>query len=104
MLGLKGIYGNKGSITIELKMLNTSVSITNLHLFAGQSEAERRAYGLERIEQVLPDSDYYFMAGDFNFRNQISRKNYLDLMEPHDFSLRAPKQLWREMKENDEVF
>ena len=50
MLGLKGIYGNKGSITIELKLMNTSVSFTNVHLFAGQSEVSKRTYGLQKIE------------------------------------------------------
>ena len=82
MLGLKGIYGNKGSITIELKLMNTSVSFTNVHLFAGQSEVSKRTHGLQKIEQTLSDSDYIFMAGDFNFRTQISAKDYQDLLDP----------------------
>lgn len=68
MLGLKGNYGNKGSITIELKILNSSVSFTNVHLFAGQHEVEKRTYALGKIEESLPSSDYFFMMGDFNFR------------------------------------
>jgi hypothetical protein len=50
MLGFKGIHGNKGSITLKFKIFNSMVSFTNVHLFSGQKEVDKRSYALKKIE------------------------------------------------------
>lgn len=49
MLGFKGIHGNKGSISLKFKIYNNLVTLTNVHLFSGRKEVDKRAYGLKKI-------------------------------------------------------
>lgn len=103
MLGFKGIHGNKGSITLKFKIFNSMVSFTNVHLFSGQKEVDKRAYGLQKVEQNLPKSDYHFMMGDFNFRTQIKEFEYHKSMQESGYLLNQHKMGFDFLQKKDEV-
>ena len=50
MLGFKGIHGNKGAIFLKFKIYNSTVCLTNVHLFSGRKEVDKRVYGLKKVE------------------------------------------------------
>lgn len=76
--GLGGIWGNKGAISIRLKMYGCAVSIVNAHLAAHDHMLEERIvdynqildnhhYHVKKYREIF-DHDYVFWFGDLNFR------------------------------------
>ena len=103
MLGLNGIHGNKGSISVVLRVFHSTINLTNLHLFSGRREIERRREGLMSIEQNLKDCDFTFLAGDFNSRVQIGLEEYRKLLSLDNFREGSIRIDWVALGMRDEI-
>ena len=105
--GLFGTLGNKGYLTLNLKLFKSiDISFAVAHLEAGQNSNDQRIYTLKQILNTkigdkgddsinndgkkFKNSDFWIILGDLNFRNEtsfekcfemIQRKEYIKLME-----------------------
>lgn len=80
--GMGGQFGNKGGVTIRLRIFESTLCFTCCHLTAGYSKIEQRLDDLENIhsktfqqskvgvqnEALIEESDYVWLFGDLNFR------------------------------------
>ena len=56
--GLNNTLGNKGAVSIHMKILNTSFLFTNAHLAAGQKSVTRRNENFDLINTMTPKKLY----------------------------------------------
>ncbi|MCQ2818226.1 MAG: hypothetical protein MJ252_13245, partial [archaeon] len=82
--GLFGAFGNKGCCIYEFKFKNKNFAFIDVHLAFGEKNTDDRFNQLKKIlsfknkdQLELKSIDYYFISGDFNFRNQISSESAL---------------------------
>ena len=103
--GFSGITGNKGFITVSLKIFDKILCISGGHFEAGQDKNEYRiktikdilykTVNLKKFETCFKDVDYWIILGDLNFRinksfedciKYILKKNYLGLYRYDQFN------------------
>lgn len=109
--GMGGISGNKGSVSLSLRLRGKSLCFISSHFTAGDMN------GLERDSDMretcisllsMPDRmysfDYIFWMGDFNYRIDLPRDIVIDKILEKDFEyLISYDQLSRKMRE-DAIF
>ena len=119
--GLGGRYGNKGALLTRFVLDDTSLCFINCHLAAGQRNVRRRnldvADILQSSSQTLTSNDLAFalgsdgsmamdheiclLAGDLNYRLDLSRDTAMTLIEQNRFTdLFAADQLQLEIRSN----
>lgn len=121
--GLGGHYGNKGALVSRFVAYNTSFCFINCHLAAGQRNVRQRNSDIGVILQssfpvapphtrslaytrggdgtLIGDHEICFIAGDLNYRIDLSREAALSLVREQRFDeLTAADQLLNELRSN----
>ncbi|EEA06523.1 endonuclease/exonuclease/phosphatase family protein [Cryptosporidium muris RN66] len=106
-LGLMGNVGNKGAVCIRMNIKGYgNIAFANVHLSSGEQNKEDRTFQLRNIMNspifinndfgtfedqfkqftgsCLSDHDVVIMAGDFNFRIQLSRSQVMKLIQENN--------------------
>ncbi|GAB6028593.1 Synaptojanin-1 [Chamberlinius hualienensis] len=90
--GIGGLWGNKGGVSVRMKMYGCSICIVNCHLAAHDNELNQRIEDYNSIVdgQVFSDietenilcHDYILWMGDLNFRiNSFSTQEIKELID-----------------------
>lgn len=70
------MLGNKGAVSVSMKIGETRVRFINCHLTAGQAHMRRRSKDIEKVldSEVIEDltEGIQICMGDFNFRMRES--------------------------------
>lgn len=119
--GLGGRYGNKGALLTRFVLDDTSLCFINCHLAAGQRNVRRRnldvadilqsssptltsndlAFALGSDGSMAMDHEICLLAGDLNYRLDLSRETAMTLIEQNRFAdLFAADQLQLEIRSN----
>lgn len=121
--GLGGHYGNKGALVSRFVAYDTSFCFINCHLAAGQRNVRQRNSDVGVILQssfpvapprtrslaytrggdgtLIGDHEICFIAGDLNYRIDLSRETALSLVREQRFDeLTAADQLLNELRSN----
>lgn len=119
--GLGGHYGNKGAVVTRFVIDDTSLCFLNCHLAAGQRNVRQRNRDIADILQsscpvptsddlafplggdgsMILDHEICLLAGDLNYRLDLSREAAILLIEQQRFSdLLAADQLQMEIRMN----
>ncbi|WFC93797.1 hypothetical protein MBRA1_000420 [Malassezia brasiliensis] len=121
--GLGGHYGNKGALVSRFLVYDTSFCFINCHLAAGQRNVRQRNSDIGVILQssfpvtppntrslaytrggdgtLIGDHEICFIAGDLNYRIDLSREAALSLVREQRFDeLTAADQLLNELRSN----
>lgn len=119
--GLGGRYGNKGALLTRFVLDDTSLCFINCHLAAGQRNVRRRnldvadilqsssptltsndlAFALGSDGSMAMDHEICLLAGDLNYRLDLSRETAMTLIEQNRFTdLFAADQLQLEIRSN----
>ena len=119
--GLKGTFGNKGSLLLRFNINDSNIALACNHLSAGQDKNEERKSEILNVlntsfkkysSLLFKDYDYYFFFGDINVRLDISFNDdiFQDLVMNHsrdtntEFgSLMQYDQFYKYQKENTTI-
>lgn len=93
--GMGGTFGNKGGLSLQLRIFDTSICFTCSHLAAGGSKVKERVDDFTQIHKKafqqnksgvsnqgkIEDCDHKFFFGDLNFRIKGEFKDFAELLE-----------------------